>query len=117
MQSSPVIPGNPFEGREHDIRHPGPRATSLDQLFLVKTVQRLRGRVVVRVSLAPYRADRADLAAPLSVPDRRILHSAVGMMDKVLADPVTARPDRHLQRVEGEFRPEAIGNLPADDFP
>src|SRR6476620_5934146 len=68
MQPFPVVPGHPFESREHDICRPGPRPVPLDKLFLVKTVPRLRGRIVIRVALASDRADRADLAEPLGVP-------------------------------------------------
>jgi hypothetical protein len=45
------------------------------------------------------------------------LDSAIGMMNEIPVHPVAARPDRHLQRVEGKFGPEIIRNLPADDFP
>ena len=67
MQPFSVVPGHPFEGREHDIGCSGPRAVPFDQLFLVKTVQRLRGRIVIRVSLSPDRADRVHLAEPFGV--------------------------------------------------
>src|SRR6478736_9085194 len=117
MQSLPVVPTYSFQGREHDIRRAGPRPVPLYQLFLVKTVQRLRGGIVIRVSLAPDRADRVYLTEPLSIPDRRILSSAVGMMNEIAVHPVAARPDRHFQRIKGKPRPESIGNLPSDDFP
>src|SRR6185437_12965688 len=117
MQPFPVVPGHPIQGREHHICRPGPRPVPLDQLLLVETVQRLRGSIVVGVSLAPDRADRVYLTKPLSIPDRRVLNSAVGMMNETPVHPVTARPDRHFQRIEGKLRTESIRNLPPDNFP
>jgi hypothetical protein len=35
VQPFPVVPGDPFQGREHDIRRPGPRPVPIDKLFLV----------------------------------------------------------------------------------
>jgi hypothetical protein len=37
-----VIPGDPFQSREHDIIDPAPWPFPVDELLLVKTVQRLR---------------------------------------------------------------------------
>jgi hypothetical protein len=71
----------------------------------------------IRVTLPADRANCAYLAEPLSVPDRCVLNTAIGMMDQVPVDPVAPRPDRHFKRIEGKLRPQRIRNLPADDLP
>jgi hypothetical protein len=63
------------------------------------------------------RADGTYLAEPLSIPDRRILNTAIGMMNQIPVDPVTPRPYRRLKRIEGKLRPKRIRNLPADNLP
>src|SRR5271169_1857777 len=117
VQALGVIPVNPFQGREHDVIGPAPRPFSLDELFLVEAVQRLGRRIIIRISLAPDRPDRADLAEPLGIADRGILNSAIRMMDQLAVHPVATRPDSHFKRVERQLSPERIGNLPADNHP
>ena len=50
MQALGVIPVNPFQGREHDVIGPAPRLFPLDELFLIKAVQRLGRRIIIRIS-------------------------------------------------------------------
>jgi hypothetical protein len=75
VQALGVIPVNPFESREHHIIGSAPRPFPLDELFLVKAVQRLGCRVIIGIALAPDRSDGADLAEPLGIADRSILNS------------------------------------------
>src|SRR5271156_4479678 len=117
VQALGVIPVNPFQGREHDVLGPAPRPFPLDELFLVKAVQRLGRRIIIRIALPPDCPDRADLAEPLGIADRGILNSAIRMMDQLAVHPVATRPDSHFERVERKLGPERIGNLPADNHP
>jgi hypothetical protein len=43
------------------------------------------------------------------------LDAPVGMMDKLIADLAAARPDRHLQSIEGKLGAQRIRDLPPDD--
>ena len=117
MQALGVVPVNPFQGREHDVIGSAPRPFPLDELFLVKAVQRLGRRVIIRIALPADRPDRADLAEPLGIADRGILNSAIRMMDKIPVHPVAPGPDGHLERVDRKLGPEITGNLPADNHP
>src|SRR6266436_6438553 len=83
VQSFRVVPGNPVHSSERDIPDTMPWLFPLDNLLLIQAVQRLRRRVIVGISLSPDRTDCADLAEPLGVADRGILHPAVGMVDKL----------------------------------
>jgi hypothetical protein len=74
-----VVPGNPFHGSEGDIPDATPRAVTVDELFLVKTIHRLRSRIIIRITLAPHGADRINITQPLRVPDRGILDTPVGV--------------------------------------
>src|SRR5271154_7174640 len=117
VQALSVIPVDPLQGREHDVIGPAPRSFPLDELFLVKAVQRLGRRIIIRIPFAPDRPDRADLAEPLGIADRGILDSAIRMMDKLTVHPLATRPDGHFERVERQLGPERAGNLPADNHP
>src|SRR6185437_14247774 len=82
-----------------------------------KTVQRLRCGIIIRVAFPADRPDRTDVTEPLGIPDRRILHSPVRMMDKLPVHTVTTGPGRHFQRIESKPGPKVIRYLPADDHP
>ena len=79
VQALGIIPVNPFESREHHVIGSAPRPFPIDELFLVKAVQRLSCRIIIRIALAPDRPDSADLAEPLGIADRSILNSAIGV--------------------------------------
>jgi len=72
-----VISVDPFESREHHIIGSAPRSFPLDELFLVKVVQRLGCRVIVRIALAADRTDGADFAEPLRMADRSTMNPAI----------------------------------------
>ena len=52
---------DPVRCRDHHIIRPLPAATEIDKLPLVKTIQRLGCRIIVRITLTP---DRAGLLSP-----------------------------------------------------
>ena len=57
-----VVPGYPFEDGEHDVIDAAPRSFPLDEIFLVKTVQRLGCRIIIGIAFLP--TDRTALISP-----------------------------------------------------
>jgi hypothetical protein len=72
---------------------PVPRPIPVDELLLVKTVHRFCGGIIIRITLAPHRADRADITKPLRVADRGILNAPVRMMNELIPDLIPGTPD------------------------
>jgi hypothetical protein len=50
-------------------------------------------------------------------PVESALNTPVRMMNKLVTDFTAARPDRHLQGIEGKFSAQRIRNLPPNDPP
>src|ERR1700737_1391244 len=108
-----VIPGHPIHRGNHHIDQPAPWLVEVDELPLVETIQRLRSGIIVRITLAADGTDSAYLSEPLTVPDRCVLDTPIGVVDKPFAG--LARPDRHLQRVQRQIRVQIVSDLPPDD--
>jgi hypothetical protein len=108
VESFIIMPGYPLQSRESNITHTFPRPFRLDKLLLVQAVKRFRRRVIIGISLAPDRTGCLDLLQPLSIPDRRILDTAIGMMNqlpgiKIITGPPTALNFRDLRLLSGDL--------------
>src|SRR5690606_26218338 len=84
-----VIPRHPFHRGYRHIHDVFPASAEVDEFLLVETVQRFGSCIVIRVTFAADRTGGADLVQPLGVPDRRVLHTAIGMMNQAIVDAAT----------------------------
>ena len=73
-----VVPRHPFEASEHDVIDAAPRPFPLDELFLVKAVQRLGCCVIIGITLPAHRTDCADLTQPPGIGNGRVLDGFKG---------------------------------------
>ena len=86
FEQPPVIePVDPFEGGVFDSLEAAPWATPMDDLGLVKAIDRLGQGVVVAVADAADRRFDAGFGEPLGVFDRDILAAAITVIDKTAA--------------------------------
>ena len=82
---------------------PPPRPLPVDGLGFVQTVDRLRQRVVIRVTTGANRNDSPGLVQSLGVADGKVVDAtiaAVNQTSEILAAPC---PDRHLERIQCQF--------------
>jgi hypothetical protein len=89
----------------------------MDRLGFVEAVDGLGEGIVVAVADAADRRLDARRGAPLGVFDRKVLHTAITMMDEAAAPDGPALVQGLLQRVQDEAGVRRAGDTPADNTP
>jgi hypothetical protein len=69
VKSLVVVPVHPFRCGHGYLTGVLPGSLPADELLLVQRIDSLGGGIIVGISLAADRADRADILQPLGVPD------------------------------------------------
>src|SRR3972149_10446676 len=92
----------------------GIEAAALQQLALQGGKEALAQRVVVTIPDGAHRRTYARLFAARAKGHRGVLRALVGAWDHLLWTPL---PDRHVQRLQEEFRPQVLGHGPAPPPP
>jgi hypothetical protein len=96
--------------------HPGLRMraplTTVDQLALERGEERFGHGVVEAVADGAHRGRNAGLTAATAEGQAGVLRTVIGVVDQSSArSPI---PQRHLQCVQHQLRPEVVGHTPAD---
>ena len=115
--ASVVEPVHPFEGCIFHGLEAAPRATSVNDLGLEETVDRLGKRVVITIADAADRGFDPGFGEALGVANGQILAAPVAMVDKTHAFGRTTFMDSLFEGVEDEPGMGRGADPPADDPP
>src|ERR1700683_2838585 len=86
VESLAVVPCDPFHRSEGDILDAAPRTAEFDELFLVKTIHRLRSCIIIGITFVSHGAYSSDITQPLRIPDRGVLREFKGSSQHRLVD-------------------------------
>ena len=108
VEPAVVEPVDVGHGGELDVLEAVPGALAVDQLPLVEPVERLGEAVVIAVALRSDRRDDVVDGEPVGVANRQVLDSAIAVMHepREIVASALALPDRHLERVDRQIRPQ-----------
>jgi len=114
-----VVPVDVLGYSDLQVVNPVPRSLVPDQLGLEQRIQRLGHRIIIGITDRSDRRDRLDVGESFCVAHRRVLHTAVGMMNEIgqVTAGVLTGPDAHVKRIECEVGVEVRGQLPTHDPP
>ena len=116
-QAAMVEPIDPLGRRVFDRLKAAPRATPVDHLSLVESVDRLGQSVVIAVADAADRGLDSGLGKSLTVFDRDVLATAIEVMDETAAARRSAIVKGLLEGVENEASMGGPARSPSDDPP
>src|SRR3954451_6955650 len=111
-----VEPVDPFESGELDRFKAAPGAAPVDHLGFVEAVDGFGEGIVVAVPDTAHRRLHARRGKPLGILDRKILHTAITMMDETAADGA-ALVQGLLQCVPHKAGVRLAADTPADNAP
>lgn len=111
----PITEVDPFEGGELHGFKVAPRSSPVDDLGLVKPVDRFGESVVITVANTSDGGLDACLRQPLGILDRHVLHAPVGMLNEPTAMDRSPIMKRLIEGIEDEPRMSGPARPPADD--
>lgn len=76
-----VLPVHPFKGRDLDLEHISP-CPGMDQLVLIRAVDLLSQRVIVRISNRSCRWRDTSIREPLVIHNRYVLAAMIRMVNQ-----------------------------------
>lgn len=114
QKASAVEPVDPFQSGELHGFEVSPRSSPMDDLGLVKTVDRFSESVVIAVANTPDRRLDARFRQPFGIANGHILRAAVGMVNEP-ASGRAADQKRLVECIENETRMGCPACPPTDD--
>ena len=110
-----VEPVDPFKGGEFDGFEVAPWPAPVNDLGLVKSVDRLRQCVVIAVADAANRRFDTCFGQPLGVFDRQILAATVGVTDRATSMKRAAIMEGLFQGIEDKSCARGAAGAPTHD--